>query len=114
MGICLYISSLLWPTPEDVGAGLDSAGDAIVWGLTVFPVFAVCSLINIVWLSLIVLGGCKGKGWRSIRAWLLVMGAWFLLYRLEVYNVNHGSRFSTGNLVPGLAHLASLMIGYSA
>jgi len=101
-GIYLYFASKLWPLPEDAGA--DLAGNPIVWGLTVFPVFAVCLLINIVWLALIVLGGRKGKGWRSMRAWLLVMVAWVLVYRLDFYNINHGSTLSTGNAASGLAH----------
>lgn len=83
----LYFASKLWPLPED--AGTDLAGNPIVWGLTVFPVFAVCSLINIVWLTLIVLGGRKRKGWRSIRDWLLVMVAWVLVYSVDFYNINH-------------------------
>lgn len=102
LGIYLYFASKLWPLPEDAGANL--AGNPIVWGLTVFPVFAICMLINIVWLALIVLGGRKGKGWRSMRTWILVMVAWVLVYRLDLYNINHGSTLSRGNPTPGLAH----------
>jgi hypothetical protein len=102
MGTYLYFASKLWPQPED--AGTDLAGNPIVWGLTVFTVFAVCSLINIVWLTLIVLDGRKGKGWRSMRPWLLVIVAWVLVYRFDFYNINHGSTLITGNASSTLAH----------
>jgi hypothetical protein len=85
--------------PEDAGVG-DLAGNPIVWSLTVFPVLVVCLLINIVWLTMIVLGGRRGRGWRSIGAWLLVIISWVLVNRLDFYNINHGSSFSRGNVAP--------------
>ena len=91
MGLYLYFASMLWPLPED--AGTDLAGTPIIWGLTVFRVLAVCSLINIVWLTLIVRGGLRGKGWRSMRVWLLVVISWVAVNRLDFYNIEHGSTF---------------------
>jgi len=99
IGIYFYFASRLWPLPED--AGTDPAGTPIIWGLTVFPIFVACLLINIIWFTGIVRGGSRGKGWRPIRAWLLVMGAWFLCYKIEVYSINHGSFLSRANVGSG-------------
>lgn len=95
-------ASQLWPQPEDAGTNL--AGNPIVWGLTAFPVFAVCSLMNVVWLTLIVLDSRKGKGWRSMLPWLLVIGAWVLVYRVDFYNINYGTTLGTGNASSTLVH----------
>lgn len=96
IGIYLYFASRLWPLPKD--AGTDLAANPIVWGLTAFPAFAVCSLINIIWLTLILHEGFRGKGWRSMRAWLLVVVSWAAVNRFDNYNIEHGSTFRIGNV----------------
>jgi hypothetical protein len=95
IGIYLYFASGIWPVPDDTDL---AAGTPIVWGLTVFPAFLLCSLMNIVWLTLIVSGGRRGKGWLSMRAWLLVVISWFAVNRLDSYNMDHGSAFRTGKV----------------
>jgi len=56
---------------------LGGPADPIVWGMSALPVMAFCSLMNLVWVALILVNARKGGGWGPIISWLFVVVLWF-------------------------------------
>jgi hypothetical protein len=92
IALFLYFASKIWAPPGDQGL-MGGPGDPLVWGFTAAPVLLLCVLINILWISLLVVGLIRGTSWRPIVIWMLVFVAWYGAMRLDVYRSYNGSCF---------------------
>jgi len=80
----LYFASWIWaPSGEKAFSG--GAGDPIIWGTTAFPIIAIFSLINLVWLALILSNISRGGKWKAILVWSFVALAWLVANRYDAY-----------------------------
>jgi hypothetical protein len=55
---------------------LGGPGDPIIWVLAVLPVLVVCSVMNFVWLMLVLLHMRRTRDWYSVAILLLVVILW--------------------------------------
>jgi hypothetical protein len=92
MGVYLYFASRIWLPAGDPGIGF-SAGEPIFWSITAFPVLALFFLIDLLWLALIVRGVRRGRGWREVGVWLIIIIFWILVNRFDSYSIDHGYIF---------------------
>ena len=68
IGAIVYVAlaSRSWAIPQEVG--LDSeTGEPFVWALSVLPIFAVFSVMNVTWGAFIL----ARRQWRGGSLWLL-------------------------------------------
>ena len=98
LGIILYLyfSSKIWAPAGEKGLK-GGPGDPFIWGLTALPVAAICALANLVRLILILTNVLRGRGWRPILVWLLVIFAWIGANRLDVSQRYDGSALQIDN-----------------
>ncbi len=69
----LVLASRAWAIPEERALGLNSTtGEPFVWATSVFPIYAVFSLLNCIWGVLLL----KRHDWRSGRFWIVTFGLW--------------------------------------
>lgn len=73
--IYLYFASRIWAPYGEEGL-LGGSGDPIIWGLTAFPVLAFFSIVNLVWVILILYRFRDNRDWRSLVIWFVVLIFW--------------------------------------
>jgi hypothetical protein len=84
----LAVASISWIEPELAEVPGASGGAGIVWGLSALPVFAVCTLLNLVALA----WACMAR--RGQGAWPVSSLAWVSVFvwlaALALDNSRHG------------------------
>ena len=75
IGVCVYIvgASRSWAIPEE-HCIVPVTGEPFVWFAAVAPVFAVFTVINMIWGIFIL----RGRQWQSGRLWLLTGLIWLV------------------------------------
>ena len=77
VGAIVYVmaSSLSWAIPQEREPGLNSTtGEPFVWGTAVLPIWALFSLLNLIWAAIIV----RRKQWRDARLWAVTACVWLV------------------------------------
>ncbi len=74
LGVIAYLlwASQTWVIPQERGMSTTTAGDALVWGAFVLPLFAAFFIVNLAWGSLIIFQ----RRWRTGRLWLATFFVW--------------------------------------
>ncbi|WP_155394831.1 hypothetical protein [Xanthomonas albilineans] len=85
----LYFASKIWaPTGGvDLGGG---PGDPFIWVMTAFPFLAIFSLMNAIWLVMIIIKRKKIAFLKSIFFWVVVVIVWVLANRYDEYRQYRG------------------------
>lgn len=92
----IYAGSQLWaPIGEE---GLDSFDgvSSLLWGLTVFPPLAFCTLINIILVREILVGAFYYREWALFVLWIVVVTIWGGAVKYDL------TRHYTGAQMPGI------------
>src|SRR6185437_10283680 len=95
----LYFASWIWAPLGDRSLP-GGPGDPIIWGLTAFPVLAVCSLMNVVWIVLIFLSAQRDKRWRDMMTCLIVIAIWISVNRYDEHRQYRGDDVAIGHQSP--------------
>ncbi|TVQ85444.1 MAG: hypothetical protein EA357_00645 [Micavibrio sp.] len=90
MGLYLYFASWVW-APSGEKSFPEGAGDPVIWGSTAGLVLALYSLVNLVWLALILSAGSRGKGWKPVLLWAVVILLWVAANRYDAYRHYDGT-----------------------
>jgi hypothetical protein len=73
LGIIIYVtvSSYSWAIPQE--RGLNSmTGEPLVWAVSVLPIWALFSLLNLIWAAIII----GRRQWRSASLMGVTAGIW--------------------------------------
>lgn len=65
--VFLVLAVSLWAQPEVADIPGAGAGDPLIWGLFVLPIFLLCLLVDLVVLCHIVIAGLRRKSIRFSR-----------------------------------------------
>jgi hypothetical protein len=75
VGAIVYViaSSLSWAIPQERELGINSVtGEPFIWAMAVLPIWALFSLLNLIWAVTIV----RRKQWRDARLWAVTACVW--------------------------------------
>ena len=99
-GIVSYIffASWLWIPPGQEGPYHDARGD-LLWGLAVFPFFAICTLINFIMARTVLIHLFLYRDYRLFSLWLFIVVIWFGSVKYDL--VRHFANSSITNQESG-------------
>jgi hypothetical protein len=78
LGLIAYIffASWLWVAPGQEGPYHDARSD-LLWGLLVFPLLAVCTLVNLITSRSVLMHLFLYRDYRLFSLWLVIAIVWF-------------------------------------
>jgi hypothetical protein len=91
LALFLYFASRVWAPRGQEGLYYE-AGDSIFWGLTAFPVLAVCTLTNLIASRSALARLFLYRDWRLFSCWLAIVVAWFCVFNYDSGRHFDGSR----------------------
>jgi membrane protein YdbS with pleckstrin-like domain len=77
VGAVVYVmaSSRGWAIPQEREAGFYSVtGEPFIWAIAVVPIWALFSLLNLIWAAIIV----RRKQWRDTWLWVVTACIWLV------------------------------------
>jgi hypothetical protein len=89
----LFFASWVWAPPGQEGLYYD-AGDSIGWTLLAFPFLAICTLINFIISRSVLIRIFYYRDWRPFLLWLVIVMAWFSVFKYDSGRHFDGSRIS--------------------